>query len=53
MPLSLLTVSEDGKPVVDKDILLDEREKFVPLDTSRPYKLNAGTTGFCAFPFPS
>ncbi|KAI0779918.1 peptidase family M1-domain-containing protein [Fomes fomentarius] len=46
VPLSLLTVSEDGKSVVDKDILLDGREKFIPLDTSRPYKLNAGTTGF-------
>ncbi|KAI0743398.1 peptidase family M1-domain-containing protein [Daedaleopsis nitida] len=47
-PLSLLTVFEDGTPVLDKDILLDEREKFIPLDTSRPFKLNGGTTGFFA-----
>ena len=44
----MLTVSADGKAVVNKDLLLDEREKFIPLDTSKPFKLNADTTGFCA-----
>ncbi|KAI0695406.1 peptidase family M1-domain-containing protein [Cerioporus squamosus] len=29
-------------------LLLDEREKFIPLDTSKPFKLNADTTGFYA-----
>ena len=47
IPLNLLTVSEDGKATINKDLLLDEREKFIPLDTSKPFKLNADTTGFC------
>ncbi|RPD63715.1 hypothetical protein L227DRAFT_496652 [Lentinus tigrinus ALCF2SS1-6] len=45
IPLSLSTGSEDGK---NKDVLLDEREKFIPLDTSKPFKLNSDTTGFYA-----
>ena len=49
IPLSLLTVSEDGKATVNRDLLLDEREKFIPLDISKPFKLNADTTGFCEF----
>ena len=53
VPLSLLTVSADGTPVLDKDVLLDEREKFIPLDTSKPFKLNADTTGFCAWLAPA
>ncbi|KAI0747687.1 peptidase family M1-domain-containing protein [Daedaleopsis nitida] len=48
IPLNLLTVSADGNAVLNKDLLLDEREKFIPLDTSKPFKLNAGTTGFYA-----
>ena len=40
-------MSADGKATLDNDILLDERENFIPLDTSKPYKLNADTTGFC------
>ncbi|KAI0668551.1 leucyl aminopeptidase [Trametes maxima] len=48
IPLNLLTVGSDGKAVVNKDILLDEREKFIPLDTSKPFKLNSDTTGFYA-----
>ncbi|KAI0713398.1 peptidase family M1-domain-containing protein [Earliella scabrosa] len=46
IPLNILTVSDDGTAVVNKDILLDEREKFIPLDTSKTFKLNADTTGF-------
>ena len=52
IPLSLLTVSEDGKATVNRDLLLDEREKYIPLDTSKPFKLNADTTGFCEFHQP-
>ncbi|KAJ8489143.1 hypothetical protein ONZ51_g3140 [Trametes cubensis] len=48
VPLNLLTVDASGKPILNKDILLDEREKFIPLDTSKPFKLNADTTGFYA-----
>ncbi|CAL1703777.1 unnamed protein product [Somion occarium] len=45
IPLSLVTVGADGKPVVDNSIVLDSREKTIPLDTSKPFKLNAGTVG--------
>ncbi|KDQ59543.1 hypothetical protein JAAARDRAFT_33120 [Jaapia argillacea MUCL 33604] len=45
IPLNILTVDKDGRPSVDKTAVLDEREKFIPLDTSLPFKLNAGTTG--------
>jgi aminopeptidase 2 len=41
--LSLLTVGADGKPKIQKDIVLDTREKEIELDTSKPFKLNAGT----------
>ena len=45
--MSLVTVDGNGKPVVDHTLILDEREKKIPLDTSKPFKLNAGTTGVC------
>ncbi|CAA7267619.1 unnamed protein product [Cyclocybe aegerita] len=44
VPLSLVT-AEDDKAVVDTSAILEEREKFIPLDTSKPFKLNGGTTG--------
>jgi hypothetical protein len=47
IPLSLLTVDSNSKPKVDHTILLDEREKFIPLDMSKPFKLNAGTVSVC------
>ncbi len=49
MPLNLLSVSDEGKAVLNKELLLDEREKFMsPLDTTKPFKFfNADTTGFC------
>lgn len=47
IPLSLLITDAHDKPKVDHSILLDEREKFIPLDTSKPYKLNAGTVSVC------
>ncbi|RDX52652.1 hypothetical protein OH76DRAFT_1553921 [Lentinus brumalis] len=53
IPLSLITTSPDGKTVINKDLLLDEREKFIPLDTDKPYKLNADTTGFYATQYPA
>ena len=40
-------MSADGKATLDKGLLLEEREKFIPLDTSKPYKFNADTTGVC------
>ncbi|KIP12371.1 hypothetical protein PHLGIDRAFT_32955 [Phlebiopsis gigantea 11061_1 CR5-6] len=43
IPLSLLTTSADGRTTVDHSILLDEREKIILLDTTKLFKLNAGT----------
>ncbi|KXN83489.1 Aminopeptidase 2, mitochondrial [Leucoagaricus sp. SymC.cos] len=45
VPLRILTVDASGKAVIDSEALLSEREQFLKLDTSKPYKLNAGTTG--------
>ncbi|KAG7092748.1 hypothetical protein E1B28_009075 [Marasmius oreades] len=45
VPLSILTVQDDGTPSIDNSLVLDERERIYPLDTSRSYKLNAGTNG--------
>jgi len=47
VPLSLLSVGKDGKPTIDNSLILDTRERFIPLDTTKAYKLNAGTTGVC------
>ncbi len=46
VPLDIVTGAADDKPIINK-ILLEEREKFIPLDTSKPFKVNADTTGFC------
>ncbi|KAJ6632131.1 leucyl aminopeptidase [Mycena sp. CBHHK59/15] len=46
VPLGILTVGQDGKVSVDKSILLEEREKTIPLDTTKSFKLNSGTIGF-------
>ncbi|KAK7043674.1 Aminopeptidase 2 mitochondrial [Paramarasmius palmivorus] len=45
VPLSILTVDANGKAVVDNAAVLDAREKTYSLDTSKPFKLNAGTNG--------
>ena len=47
IPLSLLS-TKNGKSSVDKTAILQARETTIPLDTSQPFKLNAGTTGVCA-----
>jgi aminopeptidase 2 len=47
VPLRLLSVDASGKAVLDKEALLTEREQFFKIDTSKPYKLNAGTSGVC------
>lgn len=47
IPLSLLTVDENGKASVDKTAVLDSRESTISIDTTRPFKLNAGTSGVC------
>ncbi|KAG6866086.1 hypothetical protein C0991_008838 [Blastosporella zonata] len=45
VPLSIVTVDKDGKPVLNKEAVLTAREQTFELDTSKPYKLNAGTVG--------
>ncbi|KAJ7159076.1 leucyl aminopeptidase [Mycena crocata] len=49
VPLSLLTFASDESidlPTIDKSLLLSERQQFFPLDTNKPFKLNASSTGF-------
>ncbi|KAI0693908.1 leucyl aminopeptidase [Cytidiella melzeri] len=46
VPLSLLTVDQNGQVDINHSIVLNERDMTIPLDTSKPFKLNAGTTGF-------
>ncbi|KAJ3551896.1 hypothetical protein NM688_g4446 [Phlebia brevispora] len=45
IPLNLVTVDSNGKVTIDRTLVLDEREKAIHLDTSKPFKLNAGTAG--------
>ncbi|KAH8102859.1 leucyl aminopeptidase [Cristinia sonorae] len=45
IPLFVLTVTDKGEVVVDRQILLNEREKFIPVDTKAVFKVNAGTVG--------
>ncbi|KAJ7803974.1 hypothetical protein B0H14DRAFT_2198521, partial [Mycena olivaceomarginata] len=45
VPLVILTVNGNGQVHVDKTVILEQREKTIALDTSRNFKLNAGTTG--------
>lgn len=47
VPLGIKSVDAEGKVSVDRTIVLTEREADISLDTSRPFKLNAGTTGVC------
>lgn len=46
VPLALVSIDESDSKVVNKSLLLDQREMHIPLDTSKPFKLNAGTSGF-------
>ena len=50
IPLSLLTTTSAGQAIVDKGAVLDVREKAFAVDTSKPFKLNADTSGVCASP---
>jgi len=52
IPLSLLTVSDDGNVMIDNTEILDEREKIIPLNTKNLYKLNAGTVGVYRVIYP-
>lgn len=46
IPLGVVT-AENGKASVNKSALLDTRETTIALDITKPFKLNAGTTGVC------
>ncbi|KAG8806528.1 Aminopeptidase 2 mitochondrial [Serendipita sp. 400] len=45
IPLNLMTVDESGKASVDRSIVMKTREETYEVDTSKPFKLNAGTSG--------
>ncbi|TDL27596.1 hypothetical protein BD410DRAFT_782728 [Rickenella mellea] len=45
VPLTLVQTGPDGKAKQDNSILMKEREVSIKLDTSKPFKLNADTTG--------
>jgi hypothetical protein len=47
IPLSLLSVGGSKKAEISQTAVLSKREQFFALDTSKPFKLNAGTTGPC------
>ncbi|KAL1666450.1 hypothetical protein GGF50DRAFT_125608 [Schizophyllum commune] len=44
VPLAILTEDDGGKTTVDRAVL-SEREGSYAIDTSKPFKLNAGTAG--------
>ncbi|TFY57887.1 hypothetical protein EVJ58_g6753 [Rhodofomes roseus] len=52
VPLSLLTVDGKGNVVINKNEVLDQREKTISLDVSKSWKLNAGTVTFCRVLYP-
>jgi aminopeptidase 2 len=48
----VLSTDAQGKAVIDRRAVLDKRETELKLDTSKPFKLNAGTVGVCQCLFP-
>jgi len=44
-PLTLLSTDASGKASINRNIVLDQREMTIPVDTTKPWKLNAGTVG--------
>ncbi|KAG8877544.1 Aminopeptidase 2 mitochondrial [Tulasnella sp. 332] len=45
VPLSLKTIDGDGRVIVNRNLVLNEREMTIDLDTTRPFKLNSDTKG--------
>ncbi|KAF9504838.1 hypothetical protein BS47DRAFT_1438322 [Hydnum rufescens UP504] len=45
IPLTILSTDSSGKSVIDRSIVLDTRQTTISLDTTKPFKLNAGTIG--------
>jgi hypothetical protein len=53
IPLSILTKNGHDTSFIERSHVLSKRETMVDLDTSKPFKLNAGTTGVCKLPCPA
>ena len=51
IPLNVLSTDASGKASIDRKTVLEGREITVPVDMSKPFKLNAGTSGVCTFYF--
>jgi aminopeptidase 2 len=48
IPLTLLSTDpKTGKTTIDRQIVINEREIDIDVDTTKPWKLNAGTVGVC------
>jgi hypothetical protein len=47
IPLNVLSTDDSGKASIDRKVVLEGREITIPVDTSKPFKLNAGTSGVC------
>ncbi|KAF8311310.1 leucyl aminopeptidase [Clavulina sp. PMI_390] len=45
IPLSVLSADASGKLAIDRSVVLQDRESTISIDTSKPWKLNAGTSG--------
>ncbi|KAH7889759.1 peptidase family M1-domain-containing protein [Phlebopus sp. FC_14] len=52
IPLGLLRTNEEGEPMTDRGVVLDSREATFKIDTSKPFKLNAGTYGVYRVLYP-
>ncbi|KAJ7468068.1 leucyl aminopeptidase [Mycena latifolia] len=46
IPLHILSVDAAGNVSIEHEVVLREREQFIALDISRPFKINAGSTGY-------
>lgn len=51
IPLTVLTTDSTGKAVIDRKTVLESKEIEISVDTTKPFKLNAGTVGVCAQSF--
>ncbi|KAG8895964.1 Aminopeptidase 2 mitochondrial, partial [Tulasnella sp. 417] len=52
IPLNVKTADASSKVSTDRSVVLSEREATISLDTSKPFKLNAQTTGFYRVAYP-
>ncbi|KIJ42373.1 hypothetical protein M422DRAFT_75548 [Sphaerobolus stellatus SS14] len=46
IPLTILSTDTDGKTTIDNKAILKTREMTYKLDVNKPWKINAGNTGF-------